>query len=50
MELTTQVKMARFQTFWIHMWENTPFDESRQTDQISGTKTGILLLMFFSLD
>ncbi|MFS7921042.1 hypothetical protein Hanom_Chr03g00231961 [Helianthus anomalus] len=38
MELTTRMKMARFQTFWIQMWKNKPLDESRKTIQTSGTK------------
>ncbi|MFS8033047.1 hypothetical protein Hanom_Chr17g01564851 [Helianthus anomalus] len=32
------MKMARFQTFWIQMWKNKTLDESRKTDQTSGTK------------
>ncbi|MFS8020467.1 hypothetical protein Hanom_Chr16g01415881 [Helianthus anomalus] len=38
MELTTQMKMARFQTFWIQMRKNKPFDESRKSSETSGTK------------
>ncbi|MFS7923193.1 hypothetical protein Hanom_Chr03g00257801 [Helianthus anomalus] len=38
MELTGQMKMARFQTFWIQMRKNKPSDESRKTGQSSGTK------------
>ncbi|MFS8014937.1 hypothetical protein Hanom_Chr15g01350521 [Helianthus anomalus] len=38
MDLTCQVKMARFQTFWIQMRINKPMDESRKTGQTSGTK------------
>ncbi|MFS7897208.1 hypothetical protein Hanom_Chr00s007317g01737581 [Helianthus anomalus] len=38
MELTSQKKMARFQTFWIQIRKNKPLDESRKTGQISGTK------------
>ncbi|KAJ0485083.1 hypothetical protein HanOQP8_Chr14g0524731 [Helianthus annuus] len=30
--------MARFQTFWIQMRKNKPLDESRKSDQTSGTK------------
>ncbi|MFS7965498.1 hypothetical protein Hanom_Chr09g00763001 [Helianthus anomalus] len=37
-KLTSQVKMARFQTFWIQMRKNKPFDKSRKTEQTSGTK------------
>ncbi|MFS7926950.1 hypothetical protein Hanom_Chr04g00303181 [Helianthus anomalus] len=38
MESTSRMKMARFQTFWIHMRKNKPLDESRKIDQTSGTK------------
>ncbi|MFS7894577.1 hypothetical protein Hanom_Chr14g01330671 [Helianthus anomalus] len=38
MELTSQMKMARFQTFWIKMRENKPLDESRKSGQTSGMK------------
>ncbi|MFS7994146.1 hypothetical protein Hanom_Chr12g01102431 [Helianthus anomalus] len=38
MELTSQIKMARFQTFWIQMRKNKPVDESHKTGQTSGTK------------
>ncbi|MFS7988184.1 hypothetical protein Hanom_Chr11g01031681 [Helianthus anomalus] len=38
MELTSRMKMARFQTFWIQMRKNKPLDESRKTGQTSGTK------------
>ncbi|MFS8028200.1 hypothetical protein Hanom_Chr16g01507681 [Helianthus anomalus] len=38
MELTSQMKMAKFQTFWIYMRKNKPLDESRKSDQTSGTK------------
>ncbi|MFS7991108.1 hypothetical protein Hanom_Chr12g01066931 [Helianthus anomalus] len=38
MELTSRMKMARFQTFWIHMRKNKPLDESRKTGQTSHTK------------
>ncbi|MFS7910821.1 hypothetical protein Hanom_Chr02g00110681 [Helianthus anomalus] len=37
-ELTSRIKMARFQTFWIQMRKNKPLDESRKTGQTSGTK------------
>ncbi|MFS7925138.1 hypothetical protein Hanom_Chr04g00281111 [Helianthus anomalus] len=36
MELTSRMKMARFQTFWIQMQKNKPLHESRKTDQTSG--------------
>ncbi|MFS7937845.1 hypothetical protein Hanom_Chr05g00432561 [Helianthus anomalus] len=38
MELTSWMKMARFQTFWIQMRKNKPLDETRKTGQTSGTK------------
>ncbi|MFS7963793.1 hypothetical protein Hanom_Chr08g00742511 [Helianthus anomalus] len=38
MELTSQMKMVRFQTFWIQMRKNKPLDESRKSSQTSGTK------------
>ncbi|MFS7939803.1 hypothetical protein Hanom_Chr05g00456281 [Helianthus anomalus] len=38
MELMSWMKMARFQTFWIQLRKNKPLDESRKSDQTSGTK------------
>ncbi|MFS7901776.1 hypothetical protein Hanom_Chr01g00003661 [Helianthus anomalus] len=38
MELTSRMKMARFQTFWIKMRKNKPLDESCKSGQTSGTK------------
>ncbi|MFS8015825.1 hypothetical protein Hanom_Chr15g01361221 [Helianthus anomalus] len=38
MELTSRMKVSRFQTFWIRMRKNKPLDESRKTGQTSGTK------------
>ncbi|MFS7941265.1 hypothetical protein Hanom_Chr05g00474211 [Helianthus anomalus] len=38
MELTSRMKMARFQIFWIQMRKNKPLDESCKTDQASGRK------------
>ncbi|MFS7984437.1 hypothetical protein Hanom_Chr11g00986431 [Helianthus anomalus] len=38
MELTSQMKMTRFQTFWIQMQKNKPLDESRKNGQTSWTK------------
>ncbi|MFS7954426.1 hypothetical protein Hanom_Chr07g00630121 [Helianthus anomalus] len=38
MELTSWIKMARFQTFWIQMRKHKHLDESCKTGQISGTK------------
>ncbi|MFS7974981.1 hypothetical protein Hanom_Chr10g00875151 [Helianthus anomalus] len=43
MELTSWMKIARFQTFWIQMRKNKPLGESRKSGQTSGTKYGILL-------
>ncbi|MFS7944451.1 hypothetical protein Hanom_Chr06g00512341 [Helianthus anomalus] len=41
MELTSRVKMAKFQTFWIQMRKNKPLDESHKSCQTSGTKMAI---------
>ncbi|MFS7944308.1 hypothetical protein Hanom_Chr06g00510621 [Helianthus anomalus] len=38
MELTSRVKMARFQTFCIQMRKNQHLNESRKTGQTSGTE------------
>ncbi|MFS8015498.1 hypothetical protein Hanom_Chr15g01357361 [Helianthus anomalus] len=38
MELTSWMKMARFQTFWIQMQKYKPLDESCKSSQNSGTK------------
>ncbi|MFS7901853.1 hypothetical protein Hanom_Chr01g00004471 [Helianthus anomalus] len=38
MDLTSRMKMAKFQTFWIQMRKNKPLDESRKTGQTSRTK------------
>ncbi|MFS7907465.1 hypothetical protein Hanom_Chr01g00071661 [Helianthus anomalus] len=38
MELTSRIKMVRFQTFWIQMRKNKPLDKSRKTGQTLGTK------------
>ncbi|MFS7972085.1 hypothetical protein Hanom_Chr09g00840631 [Helianthus anomalus] len=38
MELMSRIKMARFQTLWIHMRKNKPLDECRKTGQTSGMK------------
>ncbi|MFS8009943.1 hypothetical protein Hanom_Chr14g01291231 [Helianthus anomalus] len=38
MELTSWMKMARFQTFWMQMVKNKPLDESRKSSPTSGTK------------
>ncbi|MFS8001798.1 hypothetical protein Hanom_Chr13g01194591 [Helianthus anomalus] len=44
MELTSRMKMTRFQTFWIEMRKNKPLDESRETGQTSWTKNGIYII------
>ncbi|MFS7902270.1 hypothetical protein Hanom_Chr01g00009291 [Helianthus anomalus] len=44
MELTSWMKLARFQTFWIQMRKNEHLDENRETDQTSGAK-----MTFYSL-
>ncbi|MFS7937941.1 hypothetical protein Hanom_Chr05g00433671 [Helianthus anomalus] len=46
MELTSRMKMARFQTFWIQMRKNKPLDESRKTGQTLGTKWHFTLPFF----
>ncbi|MFS8003709.1 hypothetical protein Hanom_Chr13g01217061 [Helianthus anomalus] len=46
MEVTGQMKMARFQTFWIQMRKNKPLDESHKTDQTSGTKMAFYSNLF----
>ncbi|MFS7990701.1 hypothetical protein Hanom_Chr11g01061991 [Helianthus anomalus] len=43
MELTSWMKMARFQSFWIQMQKKKPLDESRKTGQTSGDKNVIIL-------
>ncbi|MFS8013028.1 hypothetical protein Hanom_Chr14g01327921 [Helianthus anomalus] len=37
MELTSLMKMARFQNFWIQMRKNKALDENRKTGQTSWT-------------
>ncbi|MFS7931222.1 hypothetical protein Hanom_Chr04g00353471 [Helianthus anomalus] len=49
MELTSQMKMARFQTFWIQMRKNKPLDVSRKTDQTSGTKMAFYSIIYIYL-
>ncbi|MFS7986380.1 hypothetical protein Hanom_Chr11g01009641 [Helianthus anomalus] len=44
MEVTSWMKMARFQTLWIQMRKNKHLDESRKAGQTSGTK-----MTFYSL-
>ncbi|MFS8035330.1 hypothetical protein Hanom_Chr17g01591791 [Helianthus anomalus] len=43
MELASQMKTARFQSFWIQMWKNKPLNKSRKTSQTSGTKMAFYL-------
>ncbi|MFS8022786.1 hypothetical protein Hanom_Chr16g01443551 [Helianthus anomalus] len=51
MELTSWMKMTRFQTFWIQMRRKKPLDESRKTGQTSRDENGILLfyIIFYNL-
>ncbi|MFS7940476.1 hypothetical protein Hanom_Chr05g00464921 [Helianthus anomalus] len=41
MELTSRMKIARFQTFCIQMQKNKPLDESRQAGQTSGMNIAV---------
>ncbi|MFS7914012.1 hypothetical protein Hanom_Chr02g00148441 [Helianthus anomalus] len=41
MELTSWMKIARFQTYWIQMRKNEPTDESRKTSQTSRTNMAL---------
>ncbi|MFS8028998.1 putative centromere protein O [Helianthus anomalus] len=43
MELTSWMKMARFQIFWIQMRKNQPLDKSHKSSQTSGTKMAFYL-------
>ncbi|MFS7965680.1 hypothetical protein Hanom_Chr09g00765061 [Helianthus anomalus] len=47
MELTSRMKMARFQTFWIQMQKNKPLDENCKTGQTSGTKMAFYIFFSF---
>ncbi|MFS7957644.1 hypothetical protein Hanom_Chr07g00668791 [Helianthus anomalus] len=49
MELTSRMKMARFQTFWIQMRKIKPLDESCKTGQTSWTKNENGILLFILL-
>ncbi|MFS8029847.1 hypothetical protein Hanom_Chr17g01527091 [Helianthus anomalus] len=49
MELTSRMKMARFQTFWIQMQKNKPLDESRKTGQTSQTSYVVFIQKFITL-
>ncbi|KAJ0845792.1 hypothetical protein HanRHA438_Chr15g0717621 [Helianthus annuus] len=46
MELTSRMKMARFQTFWIQVRKNKPLDENRKSGQTSGTKMAFYSFFF----
>ncbi|MFS7931972.1 hypothetical protein Hanom_Chr04g00362291 [Helianthus anomalus] len=48
MELTSRMKKARFQTFWIQMRKNKPLNESRKTGQTSRTKMAFYSKMYFN--
>ncbi|MFS8030226.1 hypothetical protein Hanom_Chr17g01531541 [Helianthus anomalus] len=48
MELTSRMKMAGFQTFWIQMRKNNPLDENRKTGQTSGTKMAFYSFIYDS--
>ncbi|MFS7908844.1 hypothetical protein Hanom_Chr01g00087851 [Helianthus anomalus] len=48
MLLTSQMKMARFQTFWIQMRKNKPLDENRKTGQTLGTKMALYSFKYIS--
>ncbi|MFS8004136.1 hypothetical protein Hanom_Chr13g01222141 [Helianthus anomalus] len=52
MELTSRMKIARFQTFWIQMRKSKPLNESRKTGQTSWTKMTFYskLKQFFELE
>ncbi|KAJ0815509.1 hypothetical protein HanPSC8_Chr17g0798361 [Helianthus annuus] len=47
MELTSRMKMAIFQTFWILIRKNKPLDESCKSGQTSGTK--MAFYFFYSI-
>ncbi|MFS7915201.1 hypothetical protein Hanom_Chr02g00162531 [Helianthus anomalus] len=49
MELTSQMKMARIQAFWIQMRKNKPLDESRKTSQTGGTKMVFYSVVFLTI-
>ncbi|MFS7960608.1 hypothetical protein Hanom_Chr08g00705071 [Helianthus anomalus] len=50
MELTSRMKITRFQTFWIQMRKNKPLDESCKTGQTSPQdENGILLCIYLCL-
>ncbi|MFS7951151.1 hypothetical protein Hanom_Chr07g00591601 [Helianthus anomalus] len=43
MELMSRMKIARFQTFWIHIRKYKPLDESRKSGQNLRDENNILL-------
>ncbi|MFS7995520.1 hypothetical protein Hanom_Chr12g01118841 [Helianthus anomalus] len=47
MELTSQMKMARFENFWIHMRKNKPLNVSRKTSQTSRKKMAFYSNFYF---
>ncbi|MFS7910988.1 hypothetical protein Hanom_Chr02g00112661 [Helianthus anomalus] len=47
MKLTSSIKMARFQTFWIQTRKNIPLDESCKTGQTSRTKMAFYSLYYY---
>ncbi|MFS7991717.1 hypothetical protein Hanom_Chr12g01073901 [Helianthus anomalus] len=49
MGLTSRMKMARFQTFWIQMRKNKHLDESRKTGQTLGTKMAFYSISYVNL-
>ncbi|MFS7984179.1 hypothetical protein Hanom_Chr11g00983481 [Helianthus anomalus] len=47
MELTSQIKMARFQSFWIQMRKTKLLDESRKSGQTSWTKMAFYSFIYY---
>ncbi|MFS8007058.1 hypothetical protein Hanom_Chr14g01256491 [Helianthus anomalus] len=45
MELTSRMKMARFQTFGIQIRKNKPLDQSRKSGQTLGTQMAFYLII-----
>ncbi|MFS8027007.1 hypothetical protein Hanom_Chr16g01493401 [Helianthus anomalus] len=50
MELTSRMKMVRFQTFWIQMRNNKPSEESRKTDQTQRPKWHFTPFVYIKLE
>ncbi|MFS7935856.1 hypothetical protein Hanom_Chr05g00408451 [Helianthus anomalus] len=48
MELTSWMKMAKFQTFWIRIRKKKPLNESCKTGQTSGTKWHLLYYQYYT--